>query len=264
MAEKSIIAWTHNTFNPWMGCTKVSPGCAHCYAETLTKNRMGLSLWGSRGTRQVTSIANWKKPLQWNREAEGKGQRLRTFCASLCDWSEDHPVAAATRPRLWDLIRRTPWLDWQLLSKRHETIADNLPSDWGDGYPNVWLGVSIESDDYAHRADYLRKIPATVRFVSYEPAIGPLGTLDVAGIDWVIYGGESGPGYRKEDKQWARDMKAKCETETERRQSVGDPTVCAFFHKQSAAYRTEIGIELDGQVVRNYPQPRLSLPALFG
>ena len=173
------------------------------------------------------------------------------FCASLCDWSEDHQIAAATRPRLWNLIRATPWLDWQLLSKRHEDIAANFLADWGFGYHNVWLGVSIENNDYVHRADALRQIPATVRFISYEPALGPLDKLDLTGIDWLIQGGESGPGYRPMDHQWARDIKARCE-------AAGT----AYFFKQSAAYKTEIGIELDGEIVRNYPTSRLALPVL--
>lgn len=252
MAEKSIIAWTNNTFNPWMGCTKVSDGCKNCYAETLTKNRMGLSLWGKNGRRQVTTDANWKKPLQWDKEAEKNGERTRVFCASLCDVFEDHPTANATRPRLWSLIERCQWLDWQILTKRPERIEANLPGNWGNGWGNVWLGTSIEDMRVAHRADVLREIPATVRFISYEPALGPLNDLDLTGIDWILYGGESGSGYRPENKQWARDMKVKCE-------SIG---TCAFFHKQSAAYRTEIGIELDGEIVRNYPSRRIALPQL--
>jgi protein gp37 len=253
MADESIIAWTNSTFNPWMGCTKVSDGCRHCYAETLTTNRMGLHLWGADASRQVTSAANWRKPHQWNREAAARGERHRVFCASLCDVFEDHPTANATRPRLWELIRSTPWLDWQLLTKRPERIASNLPADWGpNGWPNVWLGTSIEDNRVVGRADYLRAVPAVVRFVSYEPALGPLDKLDLTGLDWILYGGESGSGYRHEDKQWARDMKARCEQEG-----------AAFFHKQSAAYRTEIGIELDGEIVRHYPQPRIALPTLF-
>lgn len=171
---------------------------------------------------------------------------MRVFCASLCDVFEDHVVANATRPRLWRLIKSTPMLDWQLLTKRPERIAANLPDDWGDGWPNVWLGTSIESNEYCHRADTLRKIPATVHFVSYEPALGPLDDINLENIQWLIYGGESGPGWRREDKQWARDVRDKCAI-----------AGTAFFHKQSAGYRTELGIELDGEIVRNYPEPLL-------
>ena len=246
MSESTIIAWTDHTFNPWMGCQKVSEGCRNCYAETLTKNRMGLDLWGSpkTTTRQVTK-SPWQNVLKWNRDAISAGQRRKVFCASLCDVCEDHAVANATRPRLWDLIERCTGLDWQLLTKRPERIEQNLPRNWRDGWSHVWLGTSVEDMRVAKRVDHLRGIPAAVRFISYEPAIGPLNELDITGIDWMIYGGESGPGYREENKQWARDMHSKC---------IASGT--AFFHKQSAGWRTELGIELDGKIVREYPTPR--------
>jgi protein gp37 len=252
MAEQSLIAWTENTFNAAMGCMKISPGCKNCYAETLTKNRMGLHLWGPADmtARQRTTPANWRKPLQWNAEAGRTGRRRLVFCGSLFDWAEEHPQIDALRPDLWNLIRATPMLDWQLLTKRASRIWELLPKDWHDGYPNVWLGVSIENDEYTYRANaYLNEIPATVRFVSFEPALGPLTSLDTSRVDWLIYGGESGPGWRDEDKQWARDIRRRC-----------DRTGTAFFHKQSAAPRTEMGIELDGQIVRAYPVPRLTAP----
>jgi protein gp37 len=251
MSEQTIIAWTDHTMNPWMGCQKVSAGCANCYALTLTKNRMGLDLWGPPETtaRQVTK-APWKNVVKWNRDAAKSGERKRVFCASLCDVFEDHPTANATRPRLWNLIRECTALDWQILTKRPERIVDNLPADWGpDGWPHVWLGTSVEDMRVAHRVDHLRDIPAVVRFISYEPAIGPLDDLDISGIDWIIYGGESGPGHRPEDKDWARVMHAKC-----------SENGTAFFHKQSAGWRTELGIELDGKIVREYPTPRVIQP----
>lgn len=245
MSDSTIIAWTDHTFNAWMGCTKVSPGCANCYAERLTRDRMGLRLWGMKSPRQVTSAANWRKPVAWNRSADQDGQRRMVFCGSLMDWAEDHPTAEATRPRLWELIRRTPWLDWQLLTKRAERIRQCLPDDWGRGYANAWLGVTIEDDRYTWRAMELATVPAVVRFVSYEPAIGPAPSLDLTGIDWLICGGESGPGYRVFDPQWARDVERLCrENDT------------AFFFKQSSGWRTELGTELDGRVVKEYPRPR--------
>ena len=249
MADRTIIAWTDHTFNPWMGCAKVSAGCANCYAEALTKNRMGLSLWGVGGRRQVTSPAVWARPRRWDAEARATGRSARVFCASLCDVFEDHLTARATLPRLWDLIRRSTALDWQLLTKRPERIAESLPPDWGAGWDHVWLGTSIEDARAAERADHLRRVPAAVRFVSYEPAIGPLAeALDLSGIGWVIYGGESGSGHRREDKQWARDIRARCAD-----------SGAAFFHKQSAGWRTELGIELDGAIVREYPRDRRHL-----
>ncbi len=250
MAEATIIAWTDRTFNPWMGCVKVSDGCANCYAETLTSGRMGIrDLWGAKARRQRTAPANWKKPLKWNREAIAAGESTRVFCASLCDVFEGRTDTDEYLRDLWDLIRATPALDWQLLTKRPENILARLPADWGDGWGHVWLGTSIEDARVAHRAKTLSKVPARTRFISYEPAIGPLAhALDLQGIDWVIYGGESGPGHRAEDKQWARDVHALCGEQD-----------AAFFHKQSAGYRTELGIELDGRLVREYPRECRSL-----
>jgi protein gp37 len=251
--DNTAISWTDRTFNPWLGCTKVGDDCKNCYAEVQShRNPAVLGIWGPNGTRPVVAESTWRKPLQWNRQAQKTGQRLRVFCGSMCDWAEDHPIANATRPRLWDLIRQTPCLDWQLLNKRADRLAACLPADWGQGWPHVWLGVSIGLNKYAWRADYLRVVPAVVRFVSYEPAIGPLDQLDLSGIDWVIYGGESGAGHRPEDKQWARDMRARC-------RAAG----VAFFHKQSAAFRSEQGVELDGEIVYESPRRRTSLPLLI-
>lgn len=253
MSAKTIIAWTDHTFNIAWGCQKVSPGCAHCYAEGLA-DRYGHDVWGPGKPRRTFGDRHWSEPLRWDREAGRAGVRRRVFCSSMCDNFEEHPTVAAELARLWPLVRRTPNLEWQLLTKRAERVADCLPSDWGPhGYPNVWLGVSIEDARYAGRADFLRAVPAAVRFVSYEPALGPLaGALDLTGIGWVIYGGESGPRYRPEDKQWARDMRDAC-----RARGV------AFFHKQSAAAVTERGIELDGEVVREYPAPARRPLTLF-
>jgi protein gp37 len=230
-----------------MGCTKVSPGCKNCYAETLTKNRMGLSVWGPGIERKRTSVGYWRGPIKWNREAK---RRMRVFCGSLCDVFEKGKVTDTARVDLWRLIRQTPELDWQLLTKRPERIANHLPDDWGtEGYPNVWLGTSCENQKYFDiRYPILAAIPAVVRFISYEPALGPIDfhfppTIPMP--DWVIYGGESGPGFREEDKDWARSMHQQCKL-----------AGIAFFHKQSSAIKTEMGIELDGKIVREYPTPR--------
>jgi protein gp37 len=254
MADQTAIAWTDHTFNPWMGCAKVSEGCRNCYALTLTKNRMGLEVFGNN-PRKVTKKP-WKDVRSWNGSAPenagvlGPDQPDLVFCASLCDVFEDHPTANETRPLVWDLIRELQNLHFQILTKRPERILDNLPSDWGSGWHNVWIGTSIEDMRVARRADILREVPAVVRFISYEPALGPLDDLNLEGIDWLIYGGESGPGYRPEGtaedpKVWARTIGQRCE-------EFG----VAYFHKQSAAHRTEMGIELDGQIVRKFPVPR--------
>jgi len=251
MSGETLIAWTDHTFNPWMGCTKVSDGCKNCYAETLTRNRMGLHLWGPRADRQITK-GPWQNVVTWNKAARKDGVVRRVFVGSLCDWAEDHPAVNGQRARLWALIRKCESLQFQMVTKRAENIRRFLPDDWGDGWQNVWIGTSIEDMRVGYRADALREIPAVVRFVSYEPAIGPLDDLDITGIDWVIYGGESGSGYRAENKDWARSMRDKC-----------DAAGAAFFHKQSSGIRTEMGIELDGRIVREYPQPRLAPLTMF-
>lgn len=246
MGRETAISWTDHTFNPWMGCTRVSEGCRNCYAADLVTGRMGLDLWGHAAPRQVTK-GPWREVERWDRAARANGVRRRVFCASLCDIFEDHPTANATRPRLWDLIRRLDGLDWQVLTKRPERIATCLPSDWSAGWPHVWLGTTVEDLRVASRADHLRAVPAAVRFVSYEPALGPLDALDLTGLHWVIYGGESGPHRRPEGtpddpKAWARAMRDACRS-----------TGIAFFHKQSSAARPGIGVELDGDVVHEFP-----------
>jgi protein gp37 len=206
---------------------------------------MGLSLWGKKAPRQITE-SPWRNVVRWSKEAGsttgvlGTGPKL-VFTGSLCDVFEDHPMVNDKRKDVFRVIREYPNLHFQLLTKRPENIERFLPADWGYGYSNVWLGTTIEDQRVAHRADILREIPARIRFISYEPAIGPL-TLDLTNLHWVIYGGESGPGHRPENKQWARDMRSACA-------NFG----VAFFHKQSAGYRTELGIELDGEIVREFP-----------
>lgn len=232
-----------------MGCTRVSEGCRNCYAATLTKNRMGLDLWGDRAPRQVTK-APWKNVRQWNAAAAKSGKMKKVFLGSLMDWAEDRQDLVEPRERMWGVIRESRNLIFQMLTKRPENINRLLPSDWGNGWDNVWLGCTIEDNRVAHRAAPLIENPAIVHFVSYEPAIGPLDELDLTDIEWVIYGGESGPGYRPEDKQWARNMRDRC-----RDRGI------AFFHKQSAGHRTELGIELDGDIVREYPVADYALPS---
>ena len=217
MGETTDISWANSTFNPWIGCTRVSDGCRFCYAESLS-TRYGWVKWGPGETRKRTSAANWRKPLAWNRAALKAGVRHRVFCASLADVF-DHEAPTGARDDLWNLIRQCRELDWQLLTKRPENIAQYLPDDWGVGWPHVWLGVSVESDKYVSRIQTLRATPAAVRFVSVEPLLGPVD-LDltrlsprltgVPGIDWVIAGGESGPGARPMHPDWARSIRDQC------------------------------------------------------
>lgn len=174
MAENSKIEWTHHTFNPWVGCTKISPACDNCYAEEWDKRYEGGKHWGAKAERRRTSEKNWNMPLKWNSVAERYGVRLRVFCASLADVF-DNQVPEEWRVDLFNLIRATPELDWLLLTKRPQNIAKMLPPDWGDGYKNVWLGTTVENQMEAdRRIPHLLKVSATVRFLSCEPLLGHL------------------------------------------------------------------------------------------
>lgn len=167
------------TFNPWQGCIKISPGCANCYALTLS-NRWGKDVWGPGPKRQRTSAANWKKPLQWNKQAANEGKRFKVFCASMADVFEDNPQLNDWRSDLWDLIELTPNLDWLLLTKRPENVLRMTrrwtPENYGPEWPaNIWLGTSVENQEYADkRIPELLKIPAKIRFLSMEPLLGPV------------------------------------------------------------------------------------------
>lgn len=229
MGEDSKIEWTDHTFNPWIGCQKVSAGCDHCYAESLAK-RYGWVEWGQRktdtttasvGGRKRTSAANWRKPIQWNKAAKAAGKRPRVFCASLADVF-DNQAPQEWRDDLFEMISATPELDWLLLTKRPENIDGMLPLSWrasaGPNWDNVWLGATCEDQTaYDKRWPILRNIPAAVHFISYEPAIGPL-LLDTGHVvgekvypDWLICGGESGHGARMMEPAWAAAIKADCE-----------------------------------------------------
>jgi len=218
---------------------------------------MGLNLWGANATRQITKQP-WKDVLSWQTKAQkgvpgvlGEGKPQLVFTGSLMDWAEDRADLVSARNQMWDVIKKCDHLHFQMLTKRPENIVKFLPKDWGsEGYPNVWLGTSVEDMRVSGRVDILIEIPAVVRFISYEPALGSLNDLDFKGIDWVIFGGESGSGFRRANLDWAREMKAKCENDD-----------VAYFFKQSSAFRTEQGIELDGEIVRKFPTPRTPTPA---
>jgi protein gp37 len=218
--EDSTIEWTHHTFNPWIGCSKISAGCRFCYAEARDR-RFGFDLWGPDKDRALMRPGYWREPLRWDLRAEKTGSRERVFCGSLCDVF-DEAAPSEERLRLWALIRATPNLDWLMLTKRPENIASMLPPDWGDGYPNVWLGTTVENAEMAEkRIPILRALPATVRFLSIEPLLGPIDDLELEGIDWVIAGGESGSGARPMKPEWVRSIRDQCLR-----------TDVAFFFKQ--------------------------------
>lgn len=225
MSEHTRIAWTDHTFNPWWGCVRVSPGCEHCYAETFS-HRLGMDLWGPKADRRFFGDKHWNEPLKWARAAAVANHRARVFCASMADVFEDRRDLDPQRERLWTLIEATPMLDWQLLTKRPENMNRLAPERWRHRWPdNVWaMATAEDTAHYFKRVRHLERVPARIRGISYEPAIGPLDFedgpqddestmgrwLDLTAIQWVIVGGESGPGARRFDIVWARKVIEQC------------------------------------------------------
>jgi protein gp37 len=215
MAKTTGISWTDHTFNPWIGCTKVSPGCDHCYAEEITK-KDGEAFWGPDAQRFFTKDEYWSKSLDWNREAREAGQRRQVFCMSMGDWAEGRPDQKRPRERLWQLIPRTPWLDWLLLTKRPQSIRALYPAAWQENpAPNVWLGTSVENQYWLeNRWEFLREVPAVVHFLSVEPlleqVILPDDFLALGEHAWCIVGGESGEEARPMSPDWVRRLRDQC------------------------------------------------------
>lgn len=223
MSAKTIIAWTERTWNPWRGCTKISPGCKNCYMF-VAQERYG------RDPSVVVRTKTWRDPLKWQKAAQAEGRTERVFTCSWSDWF--HRDADPWRDEAWAIVRRCPNLVFQILTKRPEDILERLPTDWGEGYANVWLGVSCEDRCYGlPRIDLLRSVPAAIRFLSIEPLLEDVGPINLQGIDWVIVGGESGPGWRPMEHAWARSIRDQCH-------AAGVP----FFFKQSAAPRVFSGV----------------------
>ena len=233
MTTNSKIEWTTHTWNPWQGCIKVSPGCKNCYMYR-DQERYG------RDPRDIhrSAPATFNAPLKWTEPA-------RVF---TCSWSDFFlPEANEWRAEAWDIIRHTPHLTYQVLTKRPENIAAALPVGWGNGWDNVQLGVSVETEKYLNRIDILATIPAKVRFVSYEPALGPVDfTRYVDVLDWIISGGESGYKPRPADLDWFRKVRDVCR----------DNDV-AYFHKQNGGSRKIDGAWggrlLDGETWNQFP-----------
>lgn len=204
MSQNSAIEWTNHTFNPWWGCTKVSAGCANCYAERFAE-RTGHRVWGNLAGRRIMSDDTWDGPLKWNETARRANRIDKVFCGSMCDVMEDRHDLEAPRARLFSLIERTTSLWWQLLTKRPKNFDAFLPSSWKSAPPiNVMIGVSVEDQcAYDERVPVLLNTPARCRFVSYEPMLGMVDLGAHAGaIDWIILGGESGPGFRPCEINW--------------------------------------------------------------
>lgn len=232
--SRTAIEWTDRTWNPSTGCSKVSPGCKYCYAAVIANrfpnhfpNGFDFTLHEDR----IDAPRRWRKPSM-------------VFVNSMSDlFHEEMPLAFLHR--VFEVMAACPQHTFQVLTKRHERLAELaslLP--WPD---NVWIGVSVENQKYAHRVDYLRKVPAKVRFLSCEPLLGPL-QLNLDGISWVITGGESGPKHRPIEVDWVRSIRDQC-------RAAG----VAFFHKQWGGVTPKSGgRELDGREWNEFPMVRFA------
>jgi protein gp37 len=252
MGERTGIEWTHHTWNPWQGCAKVSPGCKFCYMFS-DKTRYG------QDPRVVvrSSDQTFNQPIASFGPTSTKGtpgdwkwsSGSMVFTCSWSDWF--HKGADAWRDDAWAIVRSRPDLFFQILTKRPENVASRLPADWGEGYPNVWLGTSVENQEYADkRIPILAEIPAAVRFLSAEPLLGPIRLPDTPSFDWVIVGGESGPNARPMGPEWARVIRDYCDNHD-----------IPFFFKQWGAFsesgdrvgKKKAGCHLDGLEQKEFP-----------
>lgn len=196
MGNTTGISWTEATWNPWMGCTKVSTGCDNCYMFREQRQ------YGNDPEVVRRSKTKFDAPLKLAKPS-------LIFTCSWSDWF--HVDADQWRDEAWEIIRLSPQHTFQILTKRPGRVLRHLPADWGAGYPNVWLGVSVESAEFLSRMRVLRDVPAKLRFLSAEPLIAPLPGLDLDGFRWVIVGGESGPNARPMQAEWAREIRDACD-----------------------------------------------------
>lgn len=198
MSENSNIEWTQGTYNPITGCTKYSPGCAHCYAEKMARWQQGMGRQKYRNGFSVTLHPDeLETPLTW------KKPRMIFVCSMSDIFHKDVPFEFIQA--IFEVMGQASWHTFQVLTKRAERLAELAPLlTWT---PNIWAGVTIESDSYAARAEALKSTPAAVKFVSLEPLLGPLPSLDLRGLDWAIVGGESGRGARPMAASWAEDIR---------------------------------------------------------
>ena len=225
MGANTRIEWCHHTFNPWWGCSKVSPGCDNCYAEAWARRQH--VAWGPAAERRINQTpAYWRQPLAWNAAAERDGQRRRVFCSSMGDLFESRSELVPARQRVFELIDQTPWLDWILLTKRPQNMPRLAPQVWRPTWPpNVWALATAETQHRLEQvAGHLSRVPARVRGISVEPMIVPIDLrrwqqpphtplpTTHPWIKWVIVGGETGPGARRMDPAWVRNVRDQCVT----------------------------------------------------
>ncbi len=245
MGEFTGIDWTDHTFNPWWGCTIVNEDCWNCYAKDTSK-RYGFDLWGPGKVRRTFGEKHWNEPLKWNAAAEKEGVRHRVFCASMADvFDEDAPVSEFLR--LWGLIDRTPFLDWQILTKRPERMRIFMAMQ--PLRPNVWCIVSAGNQERLDMfAPILETVNARIRGVSWEPSLGPISVRKYPWLNWVIGGDESGAKHRPAKEEWYRSVRDEC-------LDLG----IAFFLKQFIRNGKKVHTpELDGRSWTEYPIARVS------
>jgi protein gp37 len=266
MGKDSAITWCHGTFNPWWGCTFVggSPACAPadgqkgavCYAKTWDA-RTGGDHWGADKPRRFFSDKHWAEPVKWDRLARESGERRRNFCMSMGDIFEGRPDQESHRERLWNLIRKTEWTDWLLLTKRPQLIESLYPEDWliQPPPPDVWLGTTTETQYWLDlRWDFLRRIPAAVYWLSveplFEPVVLPADFLALGPKAWCVVGGQSGSGAVPMNPDWVRWLRDQC-------LEAGVP----FHFKQWGEHNDKLvrigkkqaGRELDGRIWDEFP-----------
>lgn len=234
MAQLSSIEWTDATWNPVTGCTKISPGCTHCYAERIAHRLQAMEQPRYRSGFKLTLQPDLlEQPLQW------KMPKL-VFVNSMSDLFHRDVPADYIR-RTFEIMRKADWHVFQILTKRADRLvelAPNLP--WS---PNVWMGVSVENKDYVWRIQHLREVPAAIRFLSIEPLLGPIPGLPLDGVDWVIVGGESGPGAREAKPEWIREIRDRCL----------ELDVPFFFKQWGGVHKKRQGRTLDGRTWDDMP-----------
>jgi protein gp37 len=228
MANTSHIEWTDATWNPVTGCSKISPGCRFCYAERLAHRLQAMGQKNYRNGFEVTLQPHMlEHPLHWR-------QPRRIFVNSMSDlFHADVPITYIKQ--VFEVMRLAHWHQFQVLTKRSERLLElDSVLEW---QPQIWMGVSVENEDYLSRVDHLRKTKAKIKFLSLEPLLGSLRRLNLRGIHWVIVGGESGPGARPVDPEWVRDIRGRCTA----------AKVPFFFKQWGGVIKSRTGRELDGR-----------------
>jgi protein gp37 len=246
MAGASDIEWTEATWNPIAGCAALSPGCTNCYAQRLAARLQAMGSLKYQGTTRKSGRRHvWtgrvnidqaalEAPLRWR-------QPLRIFVNSMSDLFQDE-ISVELISSIWSIMKETHWHTYQILTKRPERMRD-VVSRFDHHLPNVWLGTSVENALYLDRINVLRSVPARIRFVSFEPLLGPVTPVDLSDIHWAIVGGESGPGARPVDQQWVENIQATCR----------DQRVAFFFKQWGGTRKSKTGRLLGGRTWDEYP-----------